>query len=102
MPELGQLNRRQVACLAGLAPHPRDSGKLRGRRRTGHGRTGLKPLLFLAALAAVRSDPHWRDFAQRLAAKGKAKRLILTAVARKLIVIANAILREQSQTAQLT
>jgi transposase len=101
MPELGQLNRRQAASLAGLAPHPRDSGKLRGRRRTGYGRSSLKPLLFLAALTAVRSDPRWKDFAQRLAADGKTKRLIITAVARKLIVLANAILREQS-TAQLT
>jgi transposase len=102
MPELGQLNRRQAACLAGLAPHPRDSGKLHGRRRTGHGRSNLKPLLFMAALSAVRTDPRWRDFAQRLAAEGKAKRLILTAVARKLIVLANAILRDQPQPPQLT
>ena len=101
MPELGQLNRRQAASLAGLAPHPRDSGKLRGRRRTGYGRCRLKPLLFLAALTAVRSEPRWKDFAQRLAANGKNKRLIITAVARKLIVLANAILREKNLT-QLT
>jgi transposase len=102
MPELGQLNRRQAASLAGLAPHPRDSGKLHGRRRTGYGRSSLKPLMFLAALSATRCDPRWKDFAQRLAADGKTKRLIITAVARKLIVLANAILREQIQITQLT
>ncbi len=102
MPELGQLNRRQAACLAGLAPHPRDSGKLRGRRRTNHGRDGIKPMLFLAAMAAERVDPKWKDFSQRLAKDGKPKRLILTAIARKLIVIANAELRLQTYAAQLT
>ncbi len=102
MPELGQLNRRQAACLAGLAPHPDDSGKLRRRRRTGHGRSGLKPLLFLAALCAARTDPRWKDFAQRLAADGKSKRLILTAIARKLVVLANALLRDLNPSPQLT
>jgi transposase len=96
MPELGRLNRRQAACLAGLAPHPINSGKFTGRPRTNHGRDGLKPLLFLAAMAAERVDPKWKDFSQRLAKDGKTKRLILTAIARKLVVIANAELREQA------
>jgi transposase len=93
MPELGRMNRRQAASLAGLAPHPRDSGKLAGRRRCGRGRQGLKPILFMAALAAIRSSATHRAFAQRLAAAGKPMRLILTAVARKLIVQANGQLR---------
>jgi transposase len=100
MPELGQLNRRQAACLAGLAPHPRDSATFSGRRRTNHGRDGIKPLLFLAAMSAERTDPKWKDFSQRLAKDGKTKRLILTAIARKLVVIANAVLRQP--TTQLT
>lgn len=102
IPELGQLNRRQAACLAGLAPHPYDSGKFSGRRRTNHGRDGLKPLLFLAAMAAERVDPKWKDFSQRLADDGKNKRLILTAIARKLVVLANALLRTQPAHPQLT
>ena len=92
IPELGQLNRRQAASLAGLAPHPRDSGQTSMRRRTGSGgRDGLRPTLFLAALAASRSHPALSLFAQRLQLAAKPKRLILVAVARKLVVIANAI-----------
>jgi len=100
IPELGHLNRRQAASLAGLAPHPRDSGKFAGRRRTGHGRKGLRPVLFMAALAAARANPTFKAFAQRLAQAGKPKRLILTAIARKLVVLANAIL--QNPKPQLT
>ena len=92
MPELGRMNRRQAASLAGLAPHPRDSGKLAGRRRCGRGRQGLKPILFMAAMAAIRSCPTLKAFALRLTLAGKPKRLILTAVSRKLIVRANSAL----------
>jgi transposase len=91
IPELGQLNRKEVASLAGLAPHPRDSGQTFQRRRTGAGRDGLKPILFLAALSASRTHPDLKLFAQRLEQAGKPKRLILVAVARKLVVIANAV-----------
>jgi len=101
LPELGSLSRRQAASLAGLAPHPRDSGQLNAYRRTGKGRDGLRPALFMAALAATRANPTLKTFAQRLAENGKPKRLILTAVARKLVVLANAILAEQT-SAQLT
>jgi transposase len=97
LPELGHIGRRQAASLAGLAPHPRDSGQRSGRRRTGKGRDGLKPILFMAALAAVRANPTLKAFANRLEQAGKPKRLILAAVARKLIVIANATLRDQPQ-----
>jgi len=98
MPELGTMSRRQAASLAGLAPHPRDSGTLRPRRRTGPGRSDLKPLLFMAALAAVKTDPRWKAFAERLTLAGKSKRLILTAVARNLVVIANSQLRQPALT----
>lgn len=98
IPELGSLNRRQVASLAGLAPHPRDSGQASGRRRIGPGRDGLRPLLFMAALTAARTNPQLNTFATRLLAAGKPKRLILTAVARKLVIIANAILRDAHAT----
>lgn len=90
LPELGSLNRRQAASLAGLAPHPRDSGQTFGRRRVGRsGRSGLRPILFMAALSAARSHPQLSTFAQRLLQAGKPKRLVFTAVARKLVVIAN-------------
>ena len=94
VPELGRLSRRQVASLAGLAPHPKDSGQSRQRRRTGPGRDGLRPLLFMAAMAAIRANGPLKAFAQRLALAAKPKRLILTAVARKLVVLANARLRD--------
>lgn len=100
MPELGRLNRRQAASLAGLAPHPQDSGQFAGRRRIGHGRQGLRPVLFMAALAAARANPTFKAFAHRLDQAGKPKRLILTAIARKLVVLANAIL--QNPTPKLT
>ncbi len=90
LPELGSLNRRQAASLAGLAPHPNDSGQTSGRRRTGRsGRAGLRPALFMAALSAARTHPHLKLFAQRLIDAGKPKRVVFTAVARKLLVIAN-------------
>ena len=92
LPELGSLNRHQAASLAGLAPHPRDSGQTSGRRRTGRsGRGGLRPVLFMAALSAARAHPGLKVFAQRLIDTGKPKRVVFTAVARKLIVIANAV-----------
>ena len=92
LPELGRLNRRQVASLAGLAPHPRDSGQTSGRRHIGRsGRHGLRPVLFMAALSAARAHPQLKAFAQRLIAAGKPKRLVFTTVARKLLVIANAV-----------
>ncbi len=92
LPELGSLNRRQAASLAGLAPHPRDSGQTSGRRRIGRsGRSGLRPVLFMAALSAARAHPQLKTFAERLLQAGKPKRLVFTAVARKLLVIANSV-----------
>ena len=93
LPELGTLSKRQAASLAGLAPHPRDSGQSRARRSTGGGRHGLKQPLFMASLRAVRDCPTLKAFYERLIAAGKPKRLALTAVARKLVVRANAILK---------
>lgn len=101
LPELGSLNRRQVASLAGLAPHPKDSGQTFGRRRIGKsGRGGLRPVLFMAALSAARAHPALKAFAERLIQAGKPKRLVFTAVARKLLVIANAVCKAPAQ--QLT
>ena len=101
IPELGTLNRRQAASLANLAPHPRDSGQTSGRRRTGYGgRSGVRPALFMAALSAARFNPDLKAFYQRLLAAGKPKRLALTAVARKLVVLANSLLKQQTALTQ--
>jgi transposase len=93
LPELGTLSRRQIAALAGLAPHPRHSGNVKRHRRMVGGRNGLKPVLFMAALGAAKHHTALATFYQRLLAAGKPKRLILAAIARKLVTIANAVLK---------
>ncbi len=102
MPELGSLSRRQAASLAAQAPHPFQSGTSVSRGRTRGGRTELRPILFMAALSAMRCNPQMKAFAQRLSANGKPKRLILSAIARKLVVLANALLKPKTPDAQLT
>jgi transposase len=94
LPELGTLDRRKIASLAGLAPMSNESGKYLGYRRTGHGRGGIKPILFLSAMAARNSKTELRDFYEKLIAKGKKKMVALTALMRKILVIANARLKE--------
>jgi transposase len=94
MPELGALGRRQAAALAGLAPHPRQSGSKDAYRRTRGGRPEVKQALFMAALAAARHNPTLRDFYQRLKNNGKKPIVALIAVMRKIIVIANARIRD--------
>lgn len=93
LPELGRLNRRKIASLAGLAPRANDSGKFQGYRRTGHGRDGIKPILFMAAMAARNSRSSLKAFYEHLIAKGKKKLVALTALMRKILVIANARLK---------
>ena len=93
VPELGRLDRRQIAALVGLAPMADESGQYRGARRIQGGRSWVRSVLYMAALAARRFNPVLREFAERLAAAGKRPKVILAAVARKLVVIANAILR---------
>lgn len=94
MPELGKLTRREAASLAGCAPHPKDSGSIRGYRSIIGGREGIKRSLFMAAMAARRFNPELREFYERLLANGKKKKVALIAVMRKLIVIANAKVRD--------
>jgi transposase len=93
MPELGQLNRRQVAALGGLAPFNRDSGTLRGKRTIFGGRRALRSGLYMAALAAARHNQTLSNFYQRLRAKGKPHKLALTAVMRKLLLALNHVLK---------
>lgn len=95
LPELGTLDRRCIASLAGLAPYTRQSGRWRGKSMIGGGRSAVRSALFLGALVASRHNPILRDFYQRLLSTGKPKMLVLVAVARKLLTILNAILRDQ-------
>ena len=93
MPELGKTTRRGVAALAGLAPINRDSGAMRGQRRIYGGRGRVRRALYMVALSAARSHPRFRTFYQNLIAAGKPVKVALTAVARKILVIANAVIR---------
>lgn len=95
MPELGTLTRRQAAALAGLAPHPNQSSLTDGYRRTKGGRPEVKRALFMAALSASRHHPTLRSFHQRLIQDGKKPIVAATAVMRRLIVIANAKIRDE-------
>jgi transposase len=95
LPELGSLNRKQIAALAGLAPFTRQSGQWRGRSFIGGGRTGVRAALFMGAMVARRHNPVLKAFFERLVAAGKPKMVALIAVARKLLTILNAILRDQ-------
>ena len=95
MPELGLVNQKQIAALAGVAPLNHDSGKYRGKRRTFGGRSGVRSTLYMAALSATRYNPVIKAFYERLLAKGKEKKVALTACMRKLLVILNAIARDQ-------
>jgi transposase len=95
LPELGRLDRRQIAALAGLAPWTRQSGQWRGRSFIGGGRTPVRAALFVAAMVAARHNPTLRAFYRRLLDHGKPKKLALIAVARKLLTILNAIVRDR-------
>ena len=100
LPELGTLNRGQAAALAGLAPHPRDSGQWRGRRTIGGGRPQVRRALYMAALVAARCNQPFKVFYQRLTAAGKPAKVALTAVMRKLVVLMNHLLK--NPTLELT
>jgi transposase len=89
LPELGHLNRGQVAALAGLAPWTRDSGTMKGLRCIGGGRSEVRLALYMAALSAVRFNPVLRPFYQGLRARQKPTKVALTAVMRKLLVYMN-------------
>lgn len=95
MPELGAMTRRQAASLAGVAPHPRDSGMLRGYRSMRGGRPIVRTALFMAALAASRAKGPLREFYQRLVKNGKKPIVAIAALMRKIIVILNAKLRDE-------
>lgn len=94
LPELGRLNRKEIAALAGLAPFTRQSGQWHGRSFIGGGRTAVRTALFMGAMVAKQHNPVLKAFFDRLVAAGKPKMVALIAVARKLLTILNAILRD--------
>jgi transposase len=96
LPELGTLDRKQIAALAGLAPYTRQSGKWKGHSMIGGGRKQVCKALFMAAMVAARHNPVLKAFRDRLVAAGKPKKLAIIAVARKLLTILNAILRDKT------
>lgn len=96
LPELGQLNRRKIAALVGVAPLNRDSGTMRGKRTVWGGRAKLRAVLYMAALVGVRFNPVITAFYQRLLNAGKAKKVALVACMRKLLTILNAIIRSKT------
>jgi len=95
LPELGTCSRQQIAALVGLAPMNRDSGTMRGKRTTWGGRASVRSALYLATLTASRHHPTIRAYYQRLREAGKCAKLALTAAARKLLTIINAMVRDQ-------
>lgn len=95
MPELGHITRRQIACLAGVAPFDDDSGKRQGYRAIKGGRKAVRNVLYMAALVAKRHNPVIAAHARTLNALGKKPKVIITACMRKLIVILNAMVRDQ-------
>jgi len=96
LPELGTLNRKQIASLVGVAPLNRDSGSLRGRRTVWGGRARVRSTLYMATLVATRCNPVVRSFYQHLCTGGKAKKVALTACMRKLLTILNSMLRNHT------
>lgn len=94
LPELGSMNRRQTARLAGLAPINRDSGAMRGKRTIAGGRARVRKALYMPTLVATRHNPAIRDFYQQLLARGKNKMAALTACMRKLLLTLNAMIKE--------
>jgi transposase len=95
LPELGQLDRQEIAALVGVAPMNRDSGKKRGKRRTQGGRAHVRNVLYMAALSASRFNPVIHTFYERLLQRGKEHKVALTACMRKLLVILNAMVKNQ-------
>jgi transposase len=96
LPELGTLDRKKIAALVGVAPYNRDSGKMKGKRAIWGGRGDVRAVLYMSTLVAVRLNPSLREFHQRLRHAGKSPKMALTACMRKLIVLLNAMLKNES------
>jgi transposase len=95
-PELGQLNRREIAKLSGVAPLANDSGKHRGKRFVSGGRADVRAVLYMAAVSAIRCDPAIKAFADLLKQAGKPAKVVIVACMRKLLTIMNAMLKDSA------
>lgn len=95
LPELGELSNREVGALCGLAPFNKDSGSMRGKRRILGGRAPIRTMLYMAMLSAIQHNPVMRSFYLRLVARGKHKKVAITACMRKMMTILNAMIRDQ-------
>ncbi|WP_196159769.1 IS110 family transposase [Reinekea sp. G2M2-21] len=93
LPELGQLNSRQIAALCGLAPYNRDSGSMNGKRRIRGGRAPIRTMLYMAMMCAIQHNPIMKNFYQKLVAQGKHKKVALTACMRKMVTILNTMVK---------
>ena len=100
IPELGHLAKRTLSALVGVAPFNRDSGSVRGKRHVRGGRASIRGILYMAALTGARFNPVLKAFYARLLAAGKPKKLALTAVAHKLLIILNAMVRNHTMWGQ--
>jgi transposase len=96
LPELGKLNRQQISALVGVAPFNRDSGNKRGQRTVFGGRSSVRKVLYMAALVAIKRNPTIARFAQSLRAIGKPPKLVIVACMRKLLVILNSMIKNNS------
>lgn len=97
VPELGQLDRKKIACLIGVAPLNRDSGRYKGRRTIWGGRGQVRSVLYMSALSAIQYNPVIREFYQRLTEAGKCFKVAIVACMRKLLIILNAMVRNQTK-----
>jgi transposase len=95
LPELGALDRKKISALVGVAPFPRDSATLKGRRTIWGGRASVRSALFMASVVATRFNPVIRDFYKRLKAKGKPSKVCLVACMHKLLTILNAMIKNK-------
>ena len=96
LPELGLLNRRQIAALVGLAPFNRDSGQSRGKRSIWGGRAEIRAVLYMSTLSAIRHNPIIREFYLRLTCAGKEHKVAITACMRKLLTILNTMVKNDT------
>ncbi len=97
LPELGQLTSRQVGALCGLAPYNKDSGKMSGKRHIRGGRAPIRTMLYMAMMCAIQHNPVMKAFYNKLVAAGKHKKVALTACMRKLVIILNAMVRDDRE-----
>lgn len=97
LPELGRVNKKEIAALVGVAPITNQSGQREGRAMTKHGRSGVRKILYMGALSACRHNPKLKEFYKRLLGAGKLKKVAIVAVMRKMLVILNAMLQSKTR-----